>query len=115
MIAPSEPIQNLVHELFSGNQHTLLAKARAEEAEEEKRALQADVDYSFHEIRSVYMTFKHLQIEATVDTIQGTFLSATVEGMVQGEAGLEYVDYQLIEPPPPPDPSQLLLPLAQVS
>ena len=111
MIAPSEPIQHLVHELFSGNQHTLLAKARAEGTAEEKRARQLQEEHAFNAIRAVCITFNHLRIEATVHTTTGAILSAYVEGMVQGDNGLEYIDFDLIPPPDLPDPHQLKLAL----
>lgn len=112
MNTPSEAVLHLITELFDGNRHTLVAKAREEERRERARARkEKDEEYQFMEVRSVYMTFNHLHIGAMVNTISGEITAPYAEGMVEHDGTLENVDVDLTPVPVVVDPAQLVLPL----
>ncbi|MEO8068775.1 MAG: hypothetical protein ABI599_13855 [Flavobacteriales bacterium] len=114
MHQPTAPVLQLIHDLFEGNRHTLIARAREEERREKILASRRPTEpYHYHPVRSTYIDFSHLKIAVTVNTATGQILTAWAEGMVVQEGIWEEVRWNLLEEPPDPDPAQLRLELGQ--
>lgn len=108
MHTPSSNVLSFLHELYDGNRHTLVAKARDEQRIERWRAeREGNTEYIYTDERTVRMDFAQLTLHALANTTRGELLWVYASGMVEVDGTVESVFVHLLREEGPADPAQL--------
>lgn len=108
MHTPSSNVLIYLHELYEGNRHTLVAKARDEQRIERWRAeREGNTEYIYTDERTVRMDFAQLALHALADTTRGELLWVYASGMVEVDSTVESVFVHLLREEGPSEPAQL--------